>query len=44
MVEPPLALRPAWNDRKIDTRSMAGIDEEMVVVAAGDLLSRAEAA
>jgi len=44
VVEPPVALRPAWDDRKTDTRSMAGIDAEPVVAAAGDLLSRAEAA
>ena len=43
-VEPPLALRPAWAERKTDTRSMAGIETERVVAAAGEILARAEAA
>jgi heptosyltransferase-1 len=43
-VEPPAGLRPAWDDRKTDTRSMAGIDVERVVAAADSLLMPAQAA
>ena len=43
-IEPPPALRPAWDDRKTDTRAMAGIDVERVVAAAEALLARAAAA
>ncbi len=43
-VEPPAALRPAWNDRKTDSGSMAGIDVERVVAAADSLLLRSQAA
>lgn len=44
VVEPPAALRPAWPDRKTDSRSMAGIDAEAVLAAAGALVSRVVAA
>lgn len=43
-VEPPAALRPAWDDRKTDTLSMAGIEVERVVAAAEALLARSQAA
>jgi heptosyltransferase-1 len=43
-VEPPLALRPAWGDRKTDARAMGGITVEPVVAAAERLLARAQAA
>jgi len=43
-VEPPPALRPAWEDRKTDTRAMGGIDVERVVAAAESLLARPAAA
>ena len=33
VVEPPASLRPRWEDRKTDTRSMTGIDVEPVVAA-----------
>jgi ADP-heptose:LPS heptosyltransferase len=39
-VEPPQALRPAWDDRKTDTQAMRGIDVERVVAAAESLLAR----
>jgi len=39
-VEPPAALRPAWDDRKTDTQAMGGIDVERVVAAAESLLAR----
>lgn len=43
-VEPPAALRPAWEDRKTDTVSMHGIDVDAVLAATASLLSRAQAA
>jgi heptosyltransferase-1 len=43
-VEPPPALRPAWDDRKTDMLSMAGIEVDRVVAAAEALLSRSQAA
>jgi len=43
-VEPPLSLRPAWDDRKTDTVSMGGIDVERVVEAAQSILARSQAA
>ena len=43
-VEPPAALRPAWQDRKTDRLAMAGIDVESVVTAAGRMLLKAGAA
>ncbi len=43
-VEPPPALRPAWDDRKTDTHAMGGIDVERVVAAAESLLARPAAA
>jgi heptosyltransferase-1 len=44
VVEPPAGLRPDWRDRKTDTLAMAGIDADRVLAAAGEMLSRAEAA
>lgn len=44
VVQPPAALRPAWKDRKTDTRAMAAIEAQWVVAAAADILSRSEAA
>ena len=43
-VEPPAALRPAWEDRKTDTRSMAGIEVDAVLAAVDALVVRAQAA
>jgi heptosyltransferase-1 len=43
-VEPPAALRPAWEDRKTDTLAMAGITVEQVVAAAESVLARSRAA
>jgi ADP-heptose:LPS heptosyltransferase len=43
-VEPPAALRPAWDDRKTDTLAMAGIEVDAVLAATQSLLSRAQAA
>jgi len=43
-VEPPAALRPAWEDRKTDTLAMAGIAVEQVVAAAESVLARSRAA
>ncbi|MFM8891641.1 MAG: glycosyltransferase family 9 protein, partial [Planctomycetia bacterium] len=43
-IEPPAALRPAWRDRKTDTRAMAGIETDRVLAACDGLLARAEAA
>lgn len=43
-VEPPASLRPAWRDRKTDTRAMAGIDADRVLAACDGLLAKAEAA
>ena len=43
-VEPPPEARPAWDDRKTDTTSMAAIEAERVVAAAESLLLRAHAA
>jgi heptosyltransferase-1 len=43
-VEPPAGIRPAWDDRKTDTVSMAAIDVERVVAAAESLLARGQAA
>jgi len=37
-------LRPEWNNRKTDMHSMAGIDVDRVVAAAGILITRAAAA
>jgi heptosyltransferase-1 len=42
-VEPPAAARPAWDDRKTDTTSMATIDVKDVVAAAETVLHRAAA-
>ena len=43
-VEPPLTLRPSWDDRKTDTVSMSGIDVERVVTAAKSILAHSQAA
>jgi heptosyltransferase I len=43
-VEPPPALRPAWADRKTDTRAMAGIEGDAVLAACERLLRRSAAA
>jgi hypothetical protein len=43
-VEPPVHLRPAWEDRKTDMQSMLGIEVADVVAAAERQLSRAAAA
>lgn len=43
-VEPPLTLRPSWDDRKTDTVSMSGIDVERVVTAAESILAHSQAA
>ncbi len=43
-VEPPAAARPAWDDRKTDSLSMAAIEVDRVVAAAGSLLHRSTAA
>jgi len=43
-VEPPAGIRPAWKDRKRDTRSMLAIDVDRVVDAAVRLISRQAAA
>jgi heptosyltransferase-1 len=43
-VEPPPEVRPAWKDRKRDTRSMLAIDAERVVAAALQLIKRVAAA
>lgn len=43
-VEPPPEARPAWEDRKTDTLSMAAIEVERVVAAAERLLARDRAA
>lgn len=43
-VEPPAHHRPAWDDRKTDTLSMAAIDADRVVAAAETLLRQARAA
>jgi lipopolysaccharide heptosyltransferase I len=43
-VEPPAELRPRWEDRKTDTRAMAGIEVDAVLAACERLLRRAEAA
>ena len=43
-VEPPPEVRPAWKDRKRDTRSMLAIDAERVVAAASQLINRLAAA
>ena len=40
-VEPPAAMRPAWDDRKTDTVSMAAIDVDRVVAAAEVVLAGA---
>lgn len=42
-VEPPAALRPAWEQRKTDSIAMNAIDVESVVASIGALLSRAAA-
>ena len=43
-VEPPPDFRPRWENRKTDTKSMAGIDVDRVVAACGRLLQRTAAA
>lgn len=43
-VEPPAGLRPAWKDRKRDTRSMLAIDADRVLAAASQLIGRQAAA
>jgi hypothetical protein len=43
-VEPPAALRPAWDDRKTDTLAMAGIEVDAVLAATKNLLARSQAA
>jgi len=43
-VEPPAALRPAWDDRKTDRVAMEAIDVDSVVAAASDVLARTAAA
>jgi heptosyltransferase-1 len=43
-VEPPVAARPAWQDRKADTVSMAAIDVDRVLAACGRLLAKSDAA
>ena len=43
-IEPPAEVRPAWQDRKRDTRSMRAIDAERVVAAASQLITRQSAA
>ena len=43
-VEPPAGLRPAWEDRKTDLRSMAGIEVPSVLAAAESLLAAARQA
>ncbi len=43
-VEPPAAARPAWDDRKTDTGSMAAIEVDRVVSAAEKLLAAGGAA
>jgi len=43
-LEPPAALRPRWEDRKTDLRSMAGIEVADVLGAAESLLARAQRA
>lgn len=43
-VEPPPGVRPAWEDRKRDTRSMLAIDVERVAAAAGQVIARLAAA
>lgn len=43
-IEPTASLRPAWDDRKTDSASMAGIDAERVIAASAGLLSRSQAA
>jgi lipopolysaccharide heptosyltransferase I len=42
-VEPPVSLRPAWEQRKTDTVAMGAIDVDRVVASVGALLSRAAA-
>jgi heptosyltransferase I len=43
-VEPPAALRPAWEHRKTDRVAMEAIDVESVVAAASEVLARTAAA
>jgi len=43
-VEPPVGLRPRWDDRKTDTISMAGIEVERVAAAVEQLLARTRVA
>ena len=43
-VEPPPAVRPPWEERKTDTRAMAGIEVDDVVAAAESILARSRAA
>lgn len=42
-VEPPVSLRPAWEQRKTDTVAMGGIEVDRVVASVAALLSRAAA-
>jgi len=44
LIEPPASLRPEWKNRKTDMHSMAGIDVDRVVAAAGVIIARAAAA
>ena len=43
-VEPPVSLRPAWDDRKTDTHAMAGIEVADVVAAVDRQVARVAAA
>lgn len=43
-LEPPVGLRPRWEDRKTNLRSMAGIEVADVVEAADALLARVQQA
>ncbi len=44
VVEPPVSVRPAWENRKTDRVAMEAIDVESVVTAASDVLARTAAA
>jgi heptosyltransferase I len=43
-VEPSVALRPEWSDRKTDTAAMLGIEVDAVLAATRTLLARQQAA
>jgi len=43
-IEPPPALRPAWDDRKTDGAAMSGIGVDDVLAAAAGVLARSRAA